>query len=400
MNSDKRTSFKLILFTLFLLLAGTALYMLYIKNASDKVRVFDSSSEEVYLTVENSEGKVWDDTNRYPNHPRGSEYSVNVYNETNRRITDWSVTIDLNGTFEIDSSWNGEFTVQEDKLLFTPDSELGFIDGRSNRYFGAVIYGRHVLEAEDYEIRCKLPVNPITMPFTYVLFALYILWFVYVGAHIIANARIESLLKQRKRDLEIIDQSIKTFTSFVDAKDSYTRNHSVRVATYAMEIGRRKGLDEEELKDLYYGTLLHDVGKIGIPDQILRNKGSLNEEEFMIIKTHPMKGVEMLENFTAIPHISDCAHYHHERFDGKGYPEGLKGEDIPLYARIATIADAYDAMSSDRRYRKSLDRDKIISEFKENAGTQFDPALVPLMIDMINDGFTDKVQNEYAPEDD
>ena len=110
-----------------------------------------------------------------------------------------------------------------------------------------------------------------------------------------------------------------------------------------------------------------------------------------------MKGVEMLKHFTAIPDISDCAHYHHERYDGKGYPEGIKGEQIPLFARIATVADAFDVMSLDRMYQKAMGYEEIIAEFKKNSGTQFDPKLVPFIIEMMNDGFADKVRAEYGP---
>ena len=105
----------------------------------------------------------------------------------------------------------------------------------------------------------------------------------------------------------------------------------------------------------------------------------------------------MLKHFTSIPNISDCAHYHHERYDGTGYPEGLKGEQIPLFARIATVADAFDVMSLDRMYQKALDYDSIIAEFKKNSGSQFDPQLVPIIIEMMNDGFTNKVREEYGP---
>ena len=229
---------------------------------------------------------------------------------------------------------------------------------------------------------------------------MYLLWLIYVGSSILSKQKIEKMQQQRDHDMEILNQSIRTFTSFIDAKDSYTRNHSIRVAIYAKEIGRRIGLDEEELQNLYYGTLLHDVGKIGIPDEILGNEGRLTPEEYDIIKTHPLKGVEMLEHFTAIPNISDCAHYHHERYDGKGYPEGFTREQIPLFGRIAAIADSFDVMSLDRKYQKALKRDEIIEELNNNAGTQFDPKLVPIMIDMLNDGFTDKIREEYGPTDD
>ncbi|MCR5592515.1 MAG: HD domain-containing protein [Saccharofermentans sp.] len=400
MKTSGNKTVRIIVISLILLLIITGAYVVYLKRSSDRVRVYDMDSDEISVEVFNPEGKVWDDMYRYPGHPCGAEYSVNIDNNSKIRMSDWTISIEFDGPFEIDSSWNGVFEADGNTLKFTPEGELVVIEPEGGRYFGAVLYSRYLLNVVSYTVTGKMTPDPFMMPLTYLIAFMYALWLVYLGSHVLSYAKIESLLKQRAHDIEIIDQSIRTFTSFVDAKDSYTRNHSLRVAIYAKEIGRRIGLDDNELQDLYYGTLLHDVGKIGIPDEILRNKGRLNEMEYEIIKTHPSKGKDMLKDFTAIPKISDAAYYHHERYDGNGYPEGLKGEKIPLYARIASIADAYDAMSSNRRYRKSLSREKTISEFKENSGTQFDPELVPVIISMIEDGFTDRIQEEYGQDAD
>ena len=389
---------RILLLTLVLLIAMTFAYFMYIGKSSQKVRIFDADSEEVVMTVFNPEGKIWEDIYRYPGLPCGAEYTFVVNNYESSKLTDWSVWIEFDGPFEIDSSWNGDYTVDGNCLYFTPDQEMSLVKVDDESHFGAVLYSRGgVLTVADYRIEGRMPLDPKSMPLTYVIFIMYLLWFIYLGSHIMSHNKIEKLQKQRDHDLEILNQSITTFTYFIDAKDRYTRNHSVRVAMYAKEIGRRLGLEEEDLQNLYYGTLLHDVGKIGIPDNILRNDGSLNQDEYEIIKTHPLKGAEMLKHFTSIPNISDCGHYHHERYDGTGYPEGLKGEKIPLFARIATVADAFDVMSLDRMYQKALDYDSIIAEFKKNSGSQFDPQLVPIIIEMMNDGFTNKVREEYGP---
>jgi putative nucleotidyltransferase with HDIG domain len=388
---------RILLLTLVLLIAMTFAYIMYIGKSSQKVRIFDADSEEVVMTVFNPEGKIWEDIYRYPGLPCGAEYTFVVNNYESSKLTDWSVWIEFDGPFEIDSSWNGDYTVDGNCLYFTPDQEMSLVKVDDESHFGAVLYSHGVLTVADYRIEGRMPLDPKSMPLTYVIFIMYLLWFIYLGSHIMSHNKIEKLQKQRDHDLEILNQSITTFTYFIDAKDRYTRNHSVRVAMYAKEIGRRLGLEEEDLQNLYYGTLLHDVGKIGIPDNILRNDGSLNQDEYEIIKTHPLKGAEMLKHFTSIPNISDCAHYHHERYDGTGYPEGLKGEKIPLFARIATVADAFDVMSLDRMYQKALDYDSIIAEFKKNSGSQFDPQLVPIIIEMMNDGFTNKVREEYGP---
>jgi HD-GYP domain-containing protein (c-di-GMP phosphodiesterase class II) len=156
------------------------------------------------------------------------------------------------------------------------------------------------------------------------------------------------------------------------------------------------GMDQDEQDDIYYIALLHDIGKIGIPDNILNKKGALTPEERAIIQTHPAVGGKVLENFTALEDIDDGAKYHHERYDGKGYCDGLSGKDIPLVARIIGVADSYDAMASDRCYRPALSKEKILSELQENSGTQFDPEIVPYMVEMIHEGAV-PVQTDEKP---
>lgn len=400
MKNKENNSTRILILIFILLLAMTAAYAMYIGKSAMTVKRFSPEDSDMVLVVSNPEGKIWEDMYRFPGMPCGAEYSFVVNNNDDRKLTDWSVRIDFDAPFEIDSSWNGEYLIEGNSLVFSPDQEMSLVSFDDDCYFGAVLYSRHLLNVNSYSIMGKMPLDPKTMPMTYILFVLYLFWLIYVGSSIMSKQKIAKMQQQREHDIEILDQSIRTFTSFIDAKDSYTRNHSIRVAIYAKEIGRRIGLDEEELQKLYYGTLLHDVGKIGIPDEILGNEGRLSPEEYDIIKTHPMKGVEMLEHFTAIPHISDCAHYHHERYDGKGYPEGFTREQIPLFGRIAAIADSFDVMSLDRKYQKAMSHDEIIEELNANAGTQFDPKLVPVIIGMLNDGFTDKIREEYGPTDD
>ena len=193
--------------------------------------------------------------------------------------------------------------------------------------------------------------------------------------------------KQRQEELKnIIDQSLTTIASTIDAKDIYTKGHSMRVATYSREIARRMGMSEEEQDRIYYIGLLHDIGKIGVPDHILNKRGKLDPEELAVIRRHPVTGGEILKQFSALPGIGDGARYHHERYDGKGYCEGISGKDIPLEARIIGIADSYDAMQSNRVYRVGMTDDFILGELKKGAGTQFDPEIVPIMLQMIADG--------------
>ena len=205
-------------------------------------------------------------------------------------------------------------------------------------------------------------------------------------AHLYSRAKMNRLRQRQQEYQQIVDQSLQTFAKTIDAKDRYTNGHSIRVAWYSREIARRMGFSPEEQERIYYVALLHDIGKIGIPDQILNKEGRLTEEESKIVRTHPALGGDILKNFTALEGISEGARYHHERYDGKGYCTGKAGKDIPQVARIIGVADSYDAMASDRCYRKAMSQEVIARELRKGSGTQFDPEVVPVMLEMMEDG--------------
>ncbi len=206
--------------------------------------------------------------------------------------------------------------------------------------------------------------------------------------------RVNSLKKRQAEYRLIIEQSLHTFANAIDAKDKDTNGHSVRVSKYSREIAQRMDFSEEDQEEISYMALLHDIGKIGIPDNILKKSGKLTPEEWETVKTHPRIGGEILSEFTVIPDIADGAKYHHERYDGKGYCEGLKGEEIPLKARIIAIADSFDAMCSTRRYQVGNTLEYAREELLRCSGEQFDPDIVGYMVDMIDDGFVDLVKQE------
>ena len=203
-------------------------------------------------------------------------------------------------------------------------------------------------------------------------------------------------LELTKRQLEMGNETILTIAKTVDAKDVNTSQHSFRVSEYASMIAQRLGYSDQAIEDLKKSALLHDIGKIAIPDRILNKDNKLTDEEYAIMKSHVVRGSEILKNFTLVDHVYEGALYHHERYDGKGYVQGLKGEEIPLNARIIGIADAFDAMTANRVYRKKLDMKFVLNEIKKGRGTQFDPMLVDIMLDLIEDGTID-VQKIYAP---
>lgn len=182
--------------------------------------------------------------------------------------------------------------------------------------------------------------------------------------------------------------SVVTIANTVDAKDKYTGGHSLRVAVCARDIAENLGWSDEECQNIYSVALLHDIGKIAVPDSILNKPGRLDDSEFEEIKKHPVVGNEILRDITVLPHLHEGALMHHERWNGSGYPTGKSGEDIPIYARIIAVADAYDAMNSDRIYRKHLSVEKIISEFNRGRGSQFDPELADLFVFMLKGGYS------------
>lgn len=198
------------------------------------------------------------------------------------------------------------------------------------------------------------------------------------------NAKLADTYKQLE---QAYMESIETLRYTVEAKDAYTKGHSDRVSEYAVLIGKKLNLPEEDLKKLHLGGLFHDIGKIGVPDSILQKDGKLSDDEYSEIKNHPTIGAHILSTASIFKDILPIVKHHHERYDGKGYPGRLVGEEIPLLARITTIADTYDAMTSRRSYREALPNIVVIEEFNKLKGIQFDPK--------ITDAFLDILENNY-----
>ena len=194
-------------------------------------------------------------------------------------------------------------------------------------------------------------------------------------------------LEEKTREVELVTiQAITTVANTIDAKDDYTKGHSIRVAYYSEALARKIGWSEEEVQNIHYIALLHDIGKIGVPDSVLNKPFKLTNVEFELIKNHTVMGAEILKDIKMFPNVSVGAKFHHERFDGKGYPSGLKGDEIPLVARIIGIVDSYDAMTSNRVYRKRLQDEMVKQELLRGKGTQFDPYLVDQFMELLDEG--------------
>ncbi|SCY55775.1 HD domain-containing protein [Lachnospiraceae bacterium XBB2008] len=190
--------------------------------------------------------------------------------------------------------------------------------------------------------------------------------------------------KEQERLHRLFDQTSIALVNAIDAKDKYTRGHSSRVAEYSRRLAEMNGKNPEECDEVYYSALLHDVGKIGVPSSIINKSGKLTSDEYEVVKQHPVTGAQILEKIDEYPYLSIGAHYHHEHYDGSGYPEGLKSNEIPEIARIISVADAYDAMTSTRSYRDPIPQDKVREEIVMGAGTQFDPDYARLMLLLID----------------
>ena len=202
---------------------------------------------------------------------------------------------------------------------------------------------------------------------------------------------------EKKENKKITLQMMESLSTTIEAKDEYTRGHSRRVAQYAALIAKNMGWTNEEIQNLKNCAYLHDIGKIGIPDQILNKPGQLTEDEFSLIKQHTIIGQDILKDITIIPHLGEVTRSHHEHYDGTGYPDGLKGNEIPIQARIIALCDSYDAMNSKRIYRDALSFEQIKKEIKKNAGTQFDPEITNIFLKLMDNGTLLNLEHESIP---
>lgn len=197
--------------------------------------------------------------------------------------------------------------------------------------------------------------------------------------------RVEQLENEKETMKRLTSEVIWALVSAVDAKDPYTNGHSGRVADYSWKIAKEMGKDKAFQREVYYTAVLHDIGKIGIPDSVLNKPAKLSDDEYQLIRSHTTIGSEILEGITTLPEISVGARCHHERFDGSGYPNGLKGEEIPEMARIIAVADTYDAMTSKRIYNNVISQSEVRLEIERSKGTQLDPEIADVMLRLIDE---------------
>lgn len=319
----------------------------------------------------------------------GTEYDATLYNESGNSMEDWTVSFNVPKGSIIDSSWNGEYLIVDDTITVTAVDYNRSLDAEKGmtQPFGFVLYTKEAITIDSFTLTAiETEIHKIYehVPFWIMAVAVFTMLVILI-TNLFTFAHYKRLSEKYEVMQEVTDQALRTFARTIDAKDDYTFGHSYRVAVYARQIAEKLGLPVDEQENIYYIGLLHDIGKIGIPDKILTKAGKLDDNEWERIKTHVLVGGDILAEFSSIPGVQDGARYHHERYDGKGYAKGLSGKNIPLYARIICVADSYDAMSSARCYRAALDKETILSELEKGSGTQFDPDIAAVMIKIIEE---------------
>lgn len=305
------------------------------------------------------------------------------------RITIDFATLSYTGTTASGMSYRLEgFDGQETEIKDEKSSSISYTNLPGGDYrFCLRVYDLSDPEMSfDYYVDIHKEKKITEYPLFWIMGAVLVIAVLAFISYLIARAKIMSIKKRQKEYQTIVDQFLRAFAKAIDAKDKYTNGHSIRVAYYSRELAKRMNMSQEDQERVYYIALMHDIGKIGIPDSILKKADKLTKEEMDVVKTHPMIGGEILKDCTALDGISEGAQYHHERYDGTGYCKGLKGKEIPQIARIIGVADAYDTMANERCYRKALEKDVIISELTKGSGSQFDPEIVPIMLKMMEEG--------------
>ncbi len=326
-----------------------------------------------------------------------SSYKVDLYPEViNYSIQDPLVGFYIEG---FDSNWAILPQSSLTTIVYTnlPSGSYTFhlavMDSSGERPIAERTYNL-IKEEEFYD-------NPWFRIYMLAVLILAVSWFTWY----VMRTRIQRTLDIQKRELALAKQQIQmgnetifAIAKAVDAKDERTSQHSQRVAQYSTMIAKQLGLSDEDCRSIRKTALMHDIGKIGIPDSILNKPAKLTDDEYAVMKSHTLRGADILKDFTLIDHVVEGALYHHERFDGRGYPNGLKGDEIPLFARIIGVADAFDAMTANRVYRKQMDFGYVLEEMRKGRGAQFDPVIVDILLQLIDEGKIN-LNDLYAPKD-
>ena len=376
---------------IWIIIAGFSIYQNH--NINKKVSTISQLStkppvdrfDRVYFAI--TKANNWTEANNM----NLFSYEAILANTTEHDLKDWCIKLKVPDETSVENTWDCTAYIEENYLYIKADELTNEkIDSKSETHFGILLISENDLTFRSAIITCRLCQKLSSNSLFIICCIMAVVSFIaalygFVLQHIIKNQA--QVTKQRQEhDNQIIEQTMKTFSNFIDNKDTYTQGHSTRVAAYVREMAKRMGLDEQAQLIMYYAGLMHDIGKLTIADDVLNKTSRLSTEEWSLIQQHTTNGAMLLKNFTILPEINDAVLYHHERYDGTGYMNRMSGKDIPLVSRMVGIADAYDAMNTNRCYRLKFSEERIISELERCRGKQFDPDIVPYLISMIKDG--------------
>lgn len=355
-------------------------------NTPVEIEIMSGISNHESIEIKTTVSKSWEEPSENMAKMNGAQYDGVIYNHGEYPFRDWEIVIYLPRVGVVDSLWNAEYVIEGEQIVLTPMEYNRVVEPGNDQTFGFVMKSPGIYMLDTYSVVGYFEKTMEDMEEYQLMRGLRMFWIFVLACYVVVELCLVQYRQRQKRDEKIILQTMDTFISFIDARDPYTYGHSGRVAQYARELATRMGLSKEKVRNCYYIALMHDCGKIGIPDSILNKPGKLTPEEREVMEGHTRLGAGILERFTAIPGIQDGALHHHERYDGTGYPDKLVGEETSLVARIICVADAFDAMNSDRCYRKRLAPEKIVEELETHSGQQFDPKIVECMLAMIKEG--------------
>ncbi|MCR5747385.1 MAG: HD domain-containing protein [Lachnospiraceae bacterium] len=384
-RNKTRLQYFLIILFFFVLFGALFIYYINLRNNVFELKGVVNEYGNNGLRIIGNRSKEWREggSTRFS---RGMEYDFIVSNPTQSDIYDWSATVQFASDFDIDSSWNGKYEKTDLGFKIIPDKKSAKVESGEEQTFGLVMFADSDQAPKEYVLYYKIDAKMTDSPFFWVIvivagFTLSM----FVSDEI--NSFKYRKIREKNEEIEgILQESFETFAHIIDAKDSYTEGHSIRVAEYSKLIAEEMGYSPDEQDRVYRIAMLHDIGKIGVTDLILKKPGRLDENEYDLIKTHVDIGGEILKDFKSLKGISEGAKYHHERWDGRGYSERLSGMQIPEIARIICVADSFDAMTSPRVYRKALPIEFARQEILRCAGRQFDPDIAVIMVLLIDQG--------------
>ncbi|MCR4715352.1 MAG: HD domain-containing protein [Treponemataceae bacterium] len=388
-NKERLITLLIVVSAIFLLSLALSLLLPAVFETgeiTDSIILTSHSYTEPYGSLVQNESKKWFESG---NPLQAAQYDGTITNPTSYDITSWQIQFELPEKAYISDSWNGIYSEQNRIQTINPpkDYNLTIPTGGTITY-GFIMFAPRTYVPGEVTLNYK---QKIEISHAWYYYAILILTIVSGSSLLICIPFIIKVLDLQKKEENAritIEQTLKLFANTIEAKDKYTSGHSARVSFYVKELAHRMGLSKQDQQNIYYMAIIHDVGKIGISDSILSKPDILESNEMDIMRTHAAKGGEILADFGSLPGAASVVRHHHERYDGKGYPDGLKGEEIPLFSRIISVADGYDAMTSDRCYRKKLPMSMVREELIANSGTQYDPKVVKCMLDIMDSGFT------------